>query len=204
MVLIVKQIEGEEKEFEQEIPELLIRDIIDGQVFCYKSWQEVLNKTKTPEDIMGCSGVQSLILQIIEEFFYANIGTKNYWFFGNEAGNHIDTNNNVSFDKVIYERSKLSVEQINEKYIKIAPKLVIEVDVKVDTSSISEADYVHKKIQKLLDYGTERVIWIFYESEKIIIAEQGKDWITTNWSSDFEILDGHYLNLKRAWQEQGF
>lgn len=203
MVLIVKQIGGKEKGFEQEIPELLVRDVIDGQVFCYKGWQDVLRKTKTPEDIMGCSGIQSLILQIIEEFFYANIGTKNYWFFGNEAGNHIDKNNNVSFDKVIYERSKLSVEHINEKYIKVAPKLVIEVDVKVDTSSISEADYVHKKIQKLLDYGTERVIWIFYESEKIIIAEQEKDWITTNWSSDVEILEGHYLNLRKAWQDQG-
>ena len=81
--------------------------------------------------------------------------------------------------------------------------MVIEVDVKVDTSSTFEADYVHKKIQNLLDYGTERVIWIFYESEKIIIAEQEKDWVTTNWSRDIEILDGCYLNLKREWERQG-
>lgn len=38
-----------------EVPEFLVKEVIDGVSYYYKNYREVLNKTKTPEEIIGCS-----------------------------------------------------------------------------------------------------------------------------------------------------
>ena len=47
----------------------------------------------------------------------------------------------------------------------------------------------------MLDFGTEKVIWIFTQSEKIMIAEPNKDWRTFDWDRDVEVLEGAFFNV---------
>nr|WP_290928169.1 hypothetical protein [Haliscomenobacter sp.] len=69
------------------------------------------------------------------------------------------TANNLAGDILVYDRTHFSIDAINENYFSTPPKLVIEVDISVDTAHLSSEGYVHTKTRKLLDFGVEKVIW---------------------------------------------
>lgn len=196
MVLLVKDID-KSNNFEQEVPEELVCDIIGGEVFLYKGWQEVLNKQKTSEEIMGCSGMQAKILFLIELFFFREIFSEDYILLGNEVGIKTDKNDLFSLDKAVFSNKDLPEEKITKGYINVAPLVVFEVDVNVDTGKESEMDYISKKIQALLDFGVKKVIWIFGIDKKIIVAEPDKQWIFANWNDDIRIMNTCILNLDK-------
>ena len=134
---------------------------------------------------------------------FTKIGRKKYRFFTNETGNHLAKNENPSFDLAIYERALLTPDKITTKYVDVPPKIVVEVDVKVDTRLLTKIDFVHHKIQTLLNYKVEKVIWIFTKSKKVLIATPNEDWITTDWNKDIELLDGVYFNIGKEVKQEG-
>ena len=92
------------------------------------------------------------------------------------------------------------------KYFDKAPKLVIEVDVKIDLSETewtNEFDYVIEKSQKMLDFGTEKVIWITTKSKKIFVSSSTERWYMVNYNEDVPLLDDCVLNLTQLLTEEG-
>lgn len=79
----------------------------------------------------------------------------------------------------------------NEKYLKNPPKIVVEVDVKIEIESenyATEEEYVFDKTERLLDFGVEKVIWILTKTKKIVVAEKSnKNWVVTDWLQEIEI-----------------
>ena len=47
------------------IPEALIYEVMDGKPIYYKGYRDVLNKTKTLEEIMACSRLQGIIVSLM-------------------------------------------------------------------------------------------------------------------------------------------
>lgn len=199
MVFIAKNIDDSDNE-PIEVPSALVREVIDGLAYPYRGWREVMEGRSNREDIMGSSGLQSEILSLIEEFFYREIGLEKYRFYGNESGNHLGPNTNFAFDKAIYLREDLPSGKVDRKYVAVAPHVVIEVDVNVDTDDETEMQYVHRKINKLMEYGVQRVLWIFSDPNKIIVAEPDQPWRTTNWDIPVELVEGKFFNLAAAFE----
>ena len=52
------------------IPNNLIYEIIDGKPIYYANYKQVLNNNKQIQDIMGCSGLQAEIIDLIIKFFH--------------------------------------------------------------------------------------------------------------------------------------
>ena len=78
--------------------------------------------------------------------------------------------------------------------------MVVEVDIdfELDTeeTDLTTLDVVYQKIQKMLDFGTQKFIWIFSASKKVIIAERGQtNWSTIDWGQDFELWPGQACNV---------
>ncbi len=186
-----------------EVPDYLIRDEIDGELFYYLGYQDVLNGKKTAEDIMGCSGLQAWIISYLMKIFYTQIGDTKYHAFTNEIGNHLGKKNNLSLDIAFWDKAVLTPDKINLHYIDIPPILNIEIDIKVDTNNLADMDYVHKKTKKLLEKGVQKVIWIFTQSQRVQIAPLGEDWINVDWHRAIELLDGHTFNIGNALDEAG-
>ncbi len=126
------------------IPAALIRERVGGIDFYYKNYHAVLNQEKTLEDIMGSSGLQAYVIATIIEFLNDKINRKLYKVLSNEVGLHISKNQNLSADIAIYEKSKLK-DKLDNQYLEIAPKVVLEVDVKIDDNDTSAQEYVHLK-----------------------------------------------------------
>jgi hypothetical protein len=104
---------------------------------------------------------------------------------------------------LIYERSVLTADKVTTKYANVPAKVVLEVDVKIDDTKTSDWDYVKRKTQKLLDFGTEKVVWVFTKTQKVIVATANGQWLTYNWNNDLEIVDGILFNIGDYLKEEG-
>jgi Uma2 family endonuclease len=170
------------------IPKHLIYETIDNTPFFYKGYKAKTQKTQ--EDIMGCSGLQAMIVSAILRFLYQNLSEARYEIVTNETGLHLNKGNNLSTDIGIYDVNVLTSDQITDKYLEVAPKIVIEVDTKAEMQNFDEAiDYYHLKTQKLLDFGVEKVIWITSKSQKVMVATDQTEWRTYSWNKEIEIIE---------------
>ncbi|WP_245859721.1 hypothetical protein [Spirosoma aerolatum] len=108
----------------------------------------------------------------------------------------------MSNDIAVYEKDKVTVKG---KFFDVAPKVVVEVDIKIDQEAFParEQDYIYEKTQSMLDFGTERVIWLTTKSRKIFVAKKGESWLTLNWDATVPVLDTVTLNVANLLTEEG-
>lgn len=161
----------------------------------------MLAKKKTIEETMASSVLQVIILDAIKRYLYGVV-SKDYIIASNEAGLHLRKNDNVANDIAIY-RKEDSKNFFSKKYFDVPPRLVIEVDIDVeaDVEKAQELQYVLNKTNKLLTFGVEKVVWIFSEDRKTIIAGTQPDWVITNWNADIALMNGIVLNLENLLKE---
>jgi Uma2 family endonuclease len=180
----------------RKIPSFLVYEELDGHALPYRGYLDVLSGNKKPEEIMGSSSLQSVIIYIVGLFIGNTINRKKYTIATNEAGLHIGIGDNLANDIAIFD--KKTTPTLNDKYFDVPPKLVIEVDIKVDLSETTwnnELEYLLAKSQKMLDFGVESVIWITTKSKKIFVISADKNWYLTNFNENIPLLDGAVLNL---------
>lgn len=190
----------------RKIPASLVKETIDGIPFYYSGYRSVLNRTKKLEDIMADSGLQSFIKSWLLELLVSQMDRSKYRAFAGELGNHFDHRNNLALDVSIFEKSVLTADKINIKYVDVAPKVVVEVDVRVeleDRNANIFTDFVLRKVRKLHSVGTEKIIWIFTRSKTVIVARPGSTWEVLDWNQDIELLDGITFNVARHLEEEG-
>ena len=192
-----------QRKLARKVPEYLVKEVLDGIPIYYKGYRAILRKEKTLEDFMGASGLQSFILLYFSYLLIRQLDEEQYFVFTGETGMHINTNNNLSGDVMIYEQSKLPTSKIDKHYLDIPPKIDIEIDVNIDTTDFTEQTYIYRKTDRLLSWGVEKVIWVLSESKKVIVAEQGKDWLLIDWSKDIEIIDGIRFNVSQYLEKSG-
>jgi hypothetical protein len=185
------------------VPDYLIYEVIDGRKLYVKGYEAVLSGDKTTDDIMGASTIQSVVISYFLKLIFRHLDEKRYWFLTNETGLHINHKNNLSNDIAVYERTVLTANNINNKYADVPARLCVEVDIKADLSKVKDFNYVQRKTQKLLNFGTERVIWIFTDTRKILIAEKNMPPIIEDWNNEFEMLDGVCFNIGDYLQSEG-
>jgi Uma2 family endonuclease len=186
----------------EKIPEYLVREILNGKVLPYIGYREVLSKEKQLSEIMGCSSLQGIIVGLIYGFFFTKINRKKYFIATNEAGLHLDKKSNLSNDVAIYEKEGLV---LNNNYFKVAPKIAIEVDIRVDLDPDDHTDkfsYVLEKAQKMIDFGTQKVIWVMTDSKSIIVFSKTETSIIVNFDTDILVLDDCVLNLGQLLKDE--
>lgn len=189
----------------RKIPEHLIREVIDGNAFYYPDFRAILNKSKTLEEVMADSSLQWILKEGIGDKVKAQLDKKRYRFGRGEVGVHLGPNSNLGLDMAIFDSDQLPKAEISGNYVEIAPIAVIEIDVQVETLDRNVnvfEDYVLPKIQKLMDFGTQRLVWIFSRSQKVLIAEAGKNWYFAEWDQDIEIMEGVMFNVVAILEEE--
>lgn len=184
------------------VPDYLIREEIEGKPYFYRGYKAVLNNEKTLEDIMGASSLQSMIIEILIRFLIINLSRKKYRIFTNETGGHIKKGTNLSFDIAIFDRKILPFEKVNEYYTNVPPKMIFEIDVKIDLEDENGLDYINLKTEKLLEYGTELIVWVLTKQKKLLVARPNKEWQFINWSKNTELIENIILNVGQLIEEE--
>ena len=179
-----------------EIPEHLIKETLDGVPVFYKGYKDVLNKSKTSEEIMADGLLQAIIKNWLHLLLSKALDEEKYWVLVGEIGTHLSHKNNLAHDLAVFETSILTPEKIANKYADVPAKLIIEIDAEVEYGQgKTNEEYIHRKTQRVLEFGTEKVIWIFTQTHKIMVAEKGKDWVTFDWDRNVETLEKVCFNL---------
>jgi len=186
------------------IPPALIYEMWQGKPVYYRNYRDVLAGRKTIEEVMSCSDFQGVLVSLLNGYLYTIINRKKYLLATNEIGLHLALNDNLGNDIVLLEKEKMG--KLKGKYFDIAPRIVIEVDIKADLSDFpNKADeYIMRKSQKLLDFGVEKVLWIITGMQKVYVIDRNDPtWYVVNWSENITVVDDCILNIKQLLDEEG-
>ena len=187
----------------KKIPASLIYEIIDGKPIYYKGYEEVVNGTKTIEEVIGSSNLQSTIIEYLLMVLFKSIDLTKYRVLTNETGLHLSKKNNLSGDIVIYDKSVLPVRSADKHYISVPPKIQIEVDIDAHLGAFGTPDgYIYTKTDKLLQFGVEKVIWLTSESRKVLVATKDENWSIIDWNKDIEIANGISFNIGKYLKDE--
>lgn len=185
----------------QKIPEALIYEMVDGAPIYYKGYKDYLHGSKQLEELMGSSKLQALIVAELIFLLRSFLGD-DYLLFTNEVGLQFSKKSWRAADIAVIKAEK--VDRLDDKYLAVAPELVIEIDTKAELKDIKHPlSYYQQNTEDLLQFGVEKVIWIFTDTEKIMVAERGKPWVIGNWGEEVEIIDGLRLKLGEVVERRG-
>lgn len=180
----------------KDIQETAIYEMVDGKPIYYKNYRAYLKGDKTLEEIMGSSYLQSLIVAELVFMLRSHI-QPGFAVLTNELGLQMGTKAWRAADIAVVARKKLEGQQ-EDRYLKTPPELVIEIDTKAELSEIDNPlGYYYDKTDELLKFGVKKVIWIFTNPKKVMVAESGKRWETSTWSDDIMWLSGLTTNLDK-------
>ncbi len=183
------------KEVIDTIPKSLIYEMVKGQAIYYKGYRDYLNGIKKIDEIMGSSLLQSVIISRLMKVLLTRLNN-DYEVLTNGLGIQFGKKSWRAADIAIVLKKDLYKEPLKNSYLHFAPKIVIEIDTKAELSEIKNPlGYYHEKTDELLTFGVEKIIWIFSDSKKVMIAQKNQNWITSQWNEDFEILDGLQINI---------
>ncbi|MES2774369.1 MAG: Uma2 family endonuclease [Bacteroidota bacterium] len=184
----------------RKIPDHLVYEIIDGRPFYWKGYKQTLQNEFNE---VGISGFQSVIVSLILHQLFLNAELVSYRILAGKPGLEINTKNILCGDIFIYHKEILTPGKITNKYIDIPPFIYIEVDILADIKGKDSLQYITQKTKKLLDFGTQKVIWVLPAIQKTLVATQVSSWQFADWSNDVEILDGQTFNIARDLKEEG-
>lgn len=177
----------------QNIPEVLIYEMVKGKPIYYKGYRDYLNGTKQIEELMGSSKLQSVIIAELIYILRSFLGD-DYLVFTNELGLQFSKGSWRAADIAVI-KSEL-VDNLDNKYLEVPPELVIEIDTKAELQEVNNPlGYYQEKTDELLEFGVGKVLWIFTDTGKIMMAEGGKNWLISNWNENIELVKGLEINL---------
>ncbi len=185
------------------VSERLLREEWEGKRFYYQGYKAVLTQQKSSEEIMGSSVLQSLLVSLIMFYLREHLNRSTYWVVGGESGLHLAKRKNMANDIAVYRKADVP-DLFSENYFSVAPILVGEVDIKIELpEGTNEMDFIIDKTQQLLDFGVETVFWVTTKMKKAVVARQNQPWQILNWSDDFLLIDGLFLNIEKLLQDEG-
>jgi hypothetical protein len=190
----------------RKIPPHLIYEEMNGKPLPYKGYLSVLSGENSFEYVRGCSSFEAILISTISGFIGNKVNRKKY-LLASKANLNLSAGDNLASAIAIFEKEKVS---LNDKYFSVAPKVVIEVDIKVDLGETeraanrwnNEIEYLLDKSQKLLDFGVERVIWITTKSQKVFVITPNDKWYVVNYQEDILVLDDCVLNIAKLLEEE--
>ena len=162
--------------------QFLVADKINGFQYFYKNVKSDLYDNKHIDLNPWHSPIIKMYLNYL---LTQSLGIEKYRIFASASGLSINEENVFCLDLAAYDSTVLTSDKISEKYADVPPLLVVEVDIKVELGNEAELDFVHKKTQSLLNYGTGKVIWVLTNEAKIVLAEKYKDWEILDIFDDF-------------------
>ena len=191
----------EENVTKREIPKVFIAEYMDGVPLYYRGYKSIIDTPSKAEEIMGAGGIHFILFDFFYQLLVDNLDRKKYWRAGGESGIKLRKNDLFNLDIAVYLRSKLPAATISKHVVSIAPELIIEIDTSIEFDEITQDEYVFKKTQRLLDFGTQKLIWGFSATNRIMVAEPNAPRQIYTWNTTLELIDGITFNLEAYCRE---
>ncbi len=189
-----------------QIPKILVYEEFDGHIVYRKGHKDFMLGLKKVEEFgFGNNTLQWFISNSIIKSLYNNL-PENYFVVASELGLDLSNKTTLIADIAIYREGQLKVGFHSVKYEETPPNVIIEVDIKIDESEYfqNEEEYFHKKTEQLLQWGVEKVIWVFSSSRRVLIADNLQKWEFNSWDIPFNVIDDVEINIWELMLKNGF
>jgi len=181
----------------QTIPDTLVYEMQNGEPVYYAGYRDYLNGIKPIEEIRTSSLIQSMIISRLMFILQLNLSDE-YEVLTNELEIQFEKKAWRAADMAIVKTTDIEQVEIKNKYLRFAPEIVIEIDTKAELSDLKNPlNYYQEKTDELLAFGIKKVVWIFSETEKVMVARKGEKWEISNWTEDIEIMEGVVVNIAK-------
>ena len=181
----------------QTIPDTLVYEMQNGEPVYYAGYRDYLNGIKPIEEIRTSSLIQSMIISRLMFILQLNLSDE-YEVLTNELGIQFEKKAWRAADMAIVKTADIEQVETKNKYLRFAPEIVIEIDTKAELSDLKNPlNYYQEKTDELLAFGIKKVVWIFSETEKVMVARAGEKWEISNWTEDIEIMDDVVVNITK-------
>jgi hypothetical protein len=174
------------------VPDYLIYEVVKGQPIYYKGYKDVLNKTKTYEEIIMDSTLQAWLKSRLTILMGNYLLERGYDITTGEQGLFMPNGDKRGADIAIFKADDVVLDA---HFSRISPEIIVEIDVKIHTDNTTEFDYVLEKVKDYHGFGVKNVIWIFTKNKKIMVAKNNQPWLTLDWTADVEVIEGLTLNI---------
>lgn len=175
------------------VPDYLIYErSSEGKPIYYKGYKNVLDKTKTFEEILMESKLQAGLKAALTAFLYAALQKLGFQLAVGELGLNLSKTGKRGADLAVFKAENWSWEA---KFSDLPPEVAIEIDVRAEMEGQIEMDYVSGKIKDYLAFGVKRVIWIFTKEQIVFVATAQLPWLTYDWSAEIEVVEGVKFRL---------
>lgn len=177
-----------------QIPKTLVYEMVEGNPIYYKDYKAYLDGSKKLEQLMGSSKFQAfLVTELI--FLIKSFLGKDYFIFSNEIGLQFSKNSWRAADIAVIKKSESG--KIDDKYLNSPPEYVVEIDTKAELKEVENPlGYYQEKTADLIRFGVKKVIWIFTDTQKVMIAEKdNKKWEIIDWDQAIEFVNGLDINI---------
>lgn len=176
----------------KQIPSDCIYEIDAGKPIYYKGILAYFEGRKQNEKTMPDSRFQSWLKGEVFLILRLLVNELKYTLTVGELGLSIDKHTVRAIDVTIFDRKNFKLENT---YSKDPPIVALEIDIKGEfkTSKARQKDH-QKKIKQLLDFGVQKIIWIYTDTQKVKVITK-ESTTTFDWTTPVEVLDGHYLNI---------
>jgi hypothetical protein len=199
----MNEIMGAKEKRNIRVPEAFIYEVWDGKPLYYQGYREAMANNQPAESVMGTGRKQVYLINLLLRFLHRTLDLSVHETAVSEPGVKFGKKDSVSNDIIIYNAADKSRMFTNE-YFDFPPVIAVEVDTKAALGDLSwQHDYYYRKTERLLEFGIEKVIWIFTELRKIQVAEKGKPWIVVDWQDTVDVLPGCSLNLWKLIESDG-
>lgn len=179
----------------QTIPDTLVYEMANGEPIYYAGYRDYLNGIKPIEEIMASSLIQSLIISRLMFLLQLHLDVE-YEVLTNEVGIQFKKKSWRAADIAIAKTTDIEQVETKNKYLTFAPEVVIEIDTKAELSDLKNPlNYYQEKTDELLAFGIKKVVWIFTETQKVMVARKGEKWEICDWTEDIEIMEDVVVNI---------
>lgn len=186
----------------QTIPDILIYEMDDGQPIYYRGYKDYLKNKKQLEQVMGSSYLQGVLITQMIIVLSQLLDMKQYRLISSEIGLQFEKGSWRNADIAIYKTSVLKGLPLNNKCMNIAPEVVIEIDTKADFSDDKRpSSYYQKKTAQLLDFGVQKVIWIFTDTKKVMLAAEQDIWQIFSWNKEIHVVEDATINVAQLLED---
>ena len=177
------------------VPDYLIYEVSKGKPIYCKGYKDVLNKTKTFEEIKIESQLQAGLKAEITMLIGLLLKKLGYQLATGELGLNLSGKDKRGADLAIYKSQNWKWEA---KFSDLPPEVVIEVDTQAELEGITEVEYVSQKIKDYLAFGVKKVIWIFTKGKIVFVATPELPWLTYDWDTEIEVVGGVTFKLNEV------
>ena len=175
------------------VPGHLVYEIVRGKPIYYKGYKDVLNKTKTFEEITMESKLQSGLKAALSAVLYFTLKKIGYQLASGELGINLSKISKRGADLAVFRSENWDWKP---NFSDLPPEVIIEIDVQAELEGMTEMDYISTKIKDYLDFGVKKVIWIFTKQRLVFVATQQLPWLTYDWSTEIEVVEGVGFKLE--------